>query len=97
MGQPTPQRDPRDHGGSVERTQRVGVGFMDLPEAAQWFSVSPKTVRRWIGAFALPCYRIPGPSGKRGRLLFREGELARWSRRFKAGTRKTLDAAAAEV
>ena len=65
--------------------ESVHVGYMTLRQAAEYLGVSAATVRRWIKGLALPCYHVPGAGGRRGKLLFRRGELDRWMRRFKGG------------
>ena len=63
--------------------ESVNVGYMTLKQAADFFGMSPATIRRWCKYQGLPHYHVPGSGGKRGKLLFRKGELDRWTRRFK--------------
>jgi excisionase family DNA binding protein len=65
--------------------ESVVVGYMTLPQTGEYLGVSTATVRRWIKKLALPHYHVPGAGGKRGKLLFRRGELDRWMRRFRNG------------
>jgi excisionase family DNA binding protein len=90
----TNRRDPRSTDGSVSVVEHVDAGFITLTQAAQYLAVSSRTVRRWVEDRHLPHYYIGGP--ERGRLLFRKGELDRWTRQFKNGlsggpTQKSLD------
>jgi len=64
----------------------VHVGYLSLVQAARYLgAVSTATVRRWIKGHGLPHYHITGCGGERGKLLFRQGELDRWMRRFRNG------------
>lgn len=71
--------------------ESVHVGYLSLAHAAKYLGgVSTATVRRWVKNLGLPHYHVPGPGkgksgGPRGTLLFRKGELDRWTRRFKDG------------
>jgi len=66
--------------------ESVHVGYLSLPQAARYLGgVSTATVRRWITGHGLPHYHITGCGGERGKLLFRQGELDRWMRRFRNG------------
>ena len=78
----------------------VDAGYISLAQAAAYFSVSARTIRRWVLSRRLPHYYIGGQ--ERGKLLFRKGELDRWARRFKNGltagsSEKALDAMGPEV
>ena len=90
----THRRDPRQPNGKVAMVTHVGAGYISLAQAAAYFSVSARTIRRWISSRSLPHYYIGGPV--RGKLLFRKGELDRWARKHKNGfpaypERKALD------
>ena len=77
------RRDPTDLNGKISVVAHVDAGFMTLAQAAGYLAVSSRTVRRWIAERGLPHYYIGGR--ERGKLLFRKGELDRWTRRFKNG------------
>ena len=55
---------PRDH------QEQLRPGFLSIPSAGQWCDVSPRTIKRWIGA-GLPTYQ----AGPRSKVLIRPGDI----------------------
>jgi excisionase family DNA binding protein len=69
----------------------MNVGYVTIQGAAEYASVSPRTVKRWI-ARGLPVYQ----GSPRGKVLIRPGDVDVYLEK-KAVPRLDLDAAASAV
>jgi len=81
-GKPT-ARAPRQP--ALPRAKSLGSGYLTLEHVAKYMDCSTKTVRRCI-AQGLQHYYVRLGGHKRGILLFRQGDIDRWLRRFRRGT-----------
>lgn len=69
---PTVQRKPEGNPGAntIEHPGPVPIGYLTIHRAAQYASVSPKTVSRWV-ASGLPVYQ----GTTRGKVLIRPADI----------------------
>jgi excisionase family DNA binding protein len=61
----------------------MSAGYLRLPEAAAYLSVSPWTLRAWIRRHLVKCYR---PTSRL--LLFKQDDLDAAMQRFASGGRQ---------
>lgn len=72
-------------------TQTVTPGYLSIPAAAQWASVSKRTIKRWIGV-GLPVYQ----GTERGKVLIRPADIDAFLTRTQK-EQPALSATAAEI
>ncbi|HEX5178197.1 MAG TPA: hypothetical protein VFW04_02600 [Gemmatimonadaceae bacterium] len=71
-----------------------GPDAWDLPRAASFFGVSPRTLERWVARRVVPCIVYPparveeGTKGTKPIIAFDPDELAAWRDHHKVGRLK---------